>query len=292
MHSWPGETSIAERGDGHQGTGIYGRLAHGQTKVMLGLMVPTEGWDLPPVSCVLMGRPTKLWTLYAQMVGRGLRPARAADWGALAQDKVDCLVLDVVGTSRVQRLVSIPDLYPTVIVDRSALGPEEPADGPAPEKRGPRRLVGPAIYEDVELLLSDHRAAWLATHAGHPFLVSGDRVAVIFAELDGLHYRAVTVARRGRLDAELLGAGLGLGEAQRRAQAWAIRRAPHLANPNAAWRTGSARPGRRDLRQARILGIADADTYSGRELSEAVDIAEMSPRLDPYGPGAAARRSA
>lgn len=289
-----GETSATERGEAHAGTGIYGRLAQGRTKVMLGLMVPTEGWDCPPVSCVLMGRPTKLWTLYAQMVGRGLRPAAEASWGALAGlgDKRDCLVLDVVGTSRVQRLVSTPDLYPTAIYDRSALGSDEPDDGPAPEKRGPRRLEGPAIYEDVDLLLTDTGGAWLATHGGHPFLVSGKRVAVIFAEADGLTYRVATVNRQGRLEAELLGAGLGLGEAQRRAQAWAIGRKPHLGNASASWRTKAGRPDFRALRTASRLGIRDADVYSGRELSELIDITEMSPRLDPYGPGAAARSTA
>ena len=39
------DTSEAQRGDVSLGTGIYGRLARRETRVMLGLMVPTEGWD-------------------------------------------------------------------------------------------------------------------------------------------------------------------------------------------------------------------------------------------------------
>jgi superfamily II DNA or RNA helicase len=295
-----GQTTAAERGDVYAGTGIYGRLATGATRVMLGLMVPTEGWDCPPVSCVLMGRPTLLWTLYAQMVGRGLRPvdetlAAKLGWRVPAGGKVDCLVLDVVGTSRVQKLITTPDIYPTASYDRSALGPAEPAGtGSAPQRRGPRMLIGPAVYEDVELLLAaDTGGAWLATQAGHPFLVSGDRFAVIMAEHDGggaTSYRVVTMNRRGRFEPTTLGNGLGLAAAQERAQRWAISRG-QSARAGAQWRTSSQRPSWRDLRRAGALGIDDADTYTGRELSELVDVVEISQRVDPFGPGAAAGRA-
>jgi superfamily II DNA or RNA helicase len=98
-----GTTTAAQRGDVASGTGIYGRLARGETRVMLGLMVPTEGWDCPPVSCVLMARPTKIEGLYQQCVGRGLR---------LSPGKRDCLVLDVVGVTRAASLRTLKDLYP------------------------------------------------------------------------------------------------------------------------------------------------------------------------------------
>lgn len=290
-----GDTSLPDRGTAGswatRPSGIYGRLATGVTRVLVSVMVTTEGWDCPPVSCVLQCRPTKLWTLYVQMVGRGLRTIDKAlaawlGWRLPEGGKVDCKVIDVVGTSRTQKLVSVFDLYPTAEVDTSALGQApEPAGGSAPAK-GPRRLVGPAIYEDVELLLADEKAAWLVTDSGHPFLMSGDRVAVIFAEADGLHYRVAALNRRGRLDAELLGQRLGLGQAQEIAQRWAIRRSPYLANPNAAWRTNSARPGFRERREATRLGIESPDTYTGRELSELIETTEMSQRLDPLGPGA------
>jgi superfamily II DNA or RNA helicase len=295
-----GATTAAERGDVYAGTGIYGRLATGATRVMVGLMVPTEGWDCPPASCVIMARPTLLWTLYAQMVGRVLRPVDAAmaarlGWRVPAGGKVDALVLDVVGTSRTQKLVTSPDIYPTIVYDRSALGPAEPGTGGAAPQRGPRQLVGPAIYEDVDLLLSgDTKGAWLATLGGHPFVTVGDRIAVIMAEQEGAaatSYRVVTMARRGRYDALVLGQRLSLSQAQETAQRWGIERRPFLAAQGASWRTNSARPSPRLVRTAERLGIADADTYSGRELSELVDIAEVSERVDPFGPGAARRAS-
>ena len=44
---------------------IYGRLARGETRVLVGVMVTTEGWDAPAVSCILQCRPTKLPGLYS-----------------------------------------------------------------------------------------------------------------------------------------------------------------------------------------------------------------------------------
>ena len=36
-------------------------------------MLLTEGWDCPSVDCVVVLRPTKVRSLYCQMVGRGTR---------------------------------------------------------------------------------------------------------------------------------------------------------------------------------------------------------------------------
>ena len=64
------------------------------------VMVLTEGFDDPGVSCIAMARPTKSEGLYAQCVGRGAR---------LAEGKEDCLVLDFVDLSDLS-LVSLPSL--------------------------------------------------------------------------------------------------------------------------------------------------------------------------------------
>ena len=54
---------------------ILGRLAVGDTKVVVNCKVLTEGFDLPDVGCLVLARPTRQQGLYRQMVGRGLRPA-------------------------------------------------------------------------------------------------------------------------------------------------------------------------------------------------------------------------
>ena len=42
--------------------------------VICNSMLLTEGWDCPSVDCVIILRPTKVRSLYSQMVGRGTRP--------------------------------------------------------------------------------------------------------------------------------------------------------------------------------------------------------------------------
>lgn len=73
----------------------------GQLRVVCNAMLLTEGFDDPSIECVVMGRPTKSRALYAQAVGRGLRPYPG---------KTDCLVLDLVGASHVHSLVTAKDL--------------------------------------------------------------------------------------------------------------------------------------------------------------------------------------
>ena len=53
---------------------ILSRFESGQTDVLCNAMLLTEGWDAPLCDCVIVLRPTKIRSLYAQMVGRGTRP--------------------------------------------------------------------------------------------------------------------------------------------------------------------------------------------------------------------------
>lgn len=45
----------------------------GKYDVLCNSMLLTEGWDCPPVDCIVVLRPTKIRSLYSQMVGRGTR---------------------------------------------------------------------------------------------------------------------------------------------------------------------------------------------------------------------------
>lgn len=53
--------------------------------VLCNAMLLTEGWDCPSVDCVVVLRPTKIRSLYAQMIGRGTR---------LSPGKDNLLILD------------------------------------------------------------------------------------------------------------------------------------------------------------------------------------------------------
>ena len=57
----------------------------GKYNVLCNSMLLTEGWDCPGVDCVVVLRPTKVRSLYSQMVGRGTR---------LFPGKKDLLLLD------------------------------------------------------------------------------------------------------------------------------------------------------------------------------------------------------
>ena len=48
-------------------------FADGKYNVLCNSMLLTEGWDCPPVNCIVVLRPTKVRSLYSQMVGRGTR---------------------------------------------------------------------------------------------------------------------------------------------------------------------------------------------------------------------------
>lgn len=45
----------------------------GEYNVLCNSMLLTEGWDCPSVDCIIVLRPTKIRSLYCQMVGRGTR---------------------------------------------------------------------------------------------------------------------------------------------------------------------------------------------------------------------------
>jgi superfamily II DNA or RNA helicase len=121
---------------------IYDRYRSGQTRALVTVMVLTEGADFPMCDAVVIARPTQSQNLYSQMVGRALR---------LYPDKSDALVVDLVGTARVLKLVTLSNLeagVPTrqVDPDGNEIEPEpedEAVEEPAgPDRYGPHRPAG------------------------------------------------------------------------------------------------------------------------------------------------------
>lgn len=52
---------------------ILSDFENGKYNVLCNSMLLTEGWDCPSVDCIIVLRPTKVRSLYSQMVGRGTR---------------------------------------------------------------------------------------------------------------------------------------------------------------------------------------------------------------------------
>lgn len=94
---------VAEAVDGTMDKGIragvMSRFKSGETQVLCNMNIATEGFDCPEASCVLLLRPTKSWSLFVQMIGRGLRTAPG---------KQDCIVIDVEGAGDDKSLASVP----------------------------------------------------------------------------------------------------------------------------------------------------------------------------------------
>lgn len=91
-----GETPTEQRQSSYQ------KLTDRRIDMLVGCMVMTEGFDLPAVELVVMGRPTKSMPLYIQMLGRGLRLSPETG-------KTSCLVLDTCGTIQ-DKITTLIDL--------------------------------------------------------------------------------------------------------------------------------------------------------------------------------------
>jgi hypothetical protein len=167
-------------------------------------MVLTEGWDVPPVSCCILARPTKKMGLYRQMVGRVLRPA---------DGKADAIVLDHSGATYRHGFVEDQVewiLYP----DRRAISPAHRERG----ERGSRlveckncgvvRVAGEACWHCGYLPQQPAKAVEIKD--GELGLVGRDRHA---------HGKPCDPAERARWHAMLLYIGIERG--YERARGWA-----------------------------------------------------------------------
>jgi superfamily II DNA or RNA helicase len=81
---------------------ILERLSSGEVRVVANCAVLTEGFDCPPVDCIVVARPTKSALLYSQMIGRGTRTHAG---------KADCLVVDVTAQAGRHDLCSVANLF-------------------------------------------------------------------------------------------------------------------------------------------------------------------------------------
>lgn len=276
----------------HERQRMYADLAAGRIRVLVNVFVLVEGWDCPPVSCVLWARPTRLPGVYQQGLGRGLRQAPG---------KTDCLVLDVVGASRTQRLVTLVDLVESAEYDRrevdalpcevcglptrqAEVGEPTCSCAAEPGERDPdggrRKLIGPAVYEDLDLIMQQSSCVWLRTPGGTPMLPAGRRTAIVCHDPESDLYQPGHIANRGRLDpVALSGEWLSLSEATSIAERWAMTAEPSIAARDASWRKRGGAPSPAQLEQARRLRIPGAEQMNKNRLSDEISIAITSERL-------------
>lgn len=81
---------------------VISRFANGQIDVLVNVDLFGEGFDVPAVSCVIMGRPTESYGLYVQQFGRALRPLPGKRVG---------LIIDMVGNFRRHGMPDAPRVW-------------------------------------------------------------------------------------------------------------------------------------------------------------------------------------
>lgn len=104
------ETPTVERARAEQA------FADGEVQYLVNVGCYCEGWDHPPVSAIVLARPTQSRALYTQQIGRGLRLSPETG-------KRDCVIVDFAGGERRHNLIHAFDvLIPGLSVDaREAL---------------------------------------------------------------------------------------------------------------------------------------------------------------------------
>jgi ATP-dependent helicase IRC3 len=224
---------------------ILEALRSGQLQAVANAMLLTEGFDCPPVDCVITARPTKSSALYAQMVGRGTR---------LHPGKADCLILDVVGQAGRHDLVTAAELVgvdPRVLAGRTAIEAvvaQERLD----EERATReteRAIGRLASAAVELF-GGRALRWERRgDACHALPVPQGQLVLT------LHRDGWTLSQqlRGQLP-RALGRGLDLATAREAAERQARELVDaHVLGPDAAWRR---RPvSEKQVEELRRLGL-------------------------------------
>jgi hypothetical protein len=167
---------------------VLRRLHTGETQVVHGVGVLTEGFDEPTVDVVVIARPTRSGPLYQQMVGRVLRPDLTIPW----EQREKALILDVVGASGKHDLRSLVDLAPERMqgvspmdgdslleLDEMIEELQEPTGGGF-EFEGAEDYRGPVKVEAFDPLGRDRR--WQQTPAGTWYMGAGGKAYVFLVE--------------------------------------------------------------------------------------------------------------
>jgi superfamily II DNA or RNA helicase len=271
------------------------RLHTGETQMIHGVGVLTEGFDEPTVDVVVIGRPTKSAPLYQQMVGRVLRP----DLTVPAAERGKALILDVVGAGVRHDLRSLIDLSPELAgtdLDaedgESLLEMQDEWEQLREEQAGQDRLEpelhrGPVETQEFDPL--NRMSAWSQTRDGIWFMSAGSVAYAFLVESvtgDPAHWDVVLCSKPARGIAPWARATEYMDLPMEEALGWAEEVAVEvggygakaLSGRKSAWRKAEPTPAQ--VGMARSLGISTEGMTKG-EVSQAIDAVKASQRIDP-----------
>jgi len=262
-----GETTTQER------TAIYERFRRGETKVISSCMVITEGWDAPWAEVAIMARPTTSNALYIQCIGRVLRPFPAGG-------KTSALVLDVVGASAKNKLVSLVELHELKDIapyDAFPDGDDDP-DGVVfgTGDDGPGFIEGEIVATEIELFDTSD-SAWLQTQAGVWFIPTKTAYFYLWPKKDGsFGLGKKPVGGPQRKHGVVLENGLTLEGGMAWAERYAVEEeggSASISNRHASWRR--KRPSEALQRAARAFRLPTEGLNQG-ELGDLLTVAKAS----------------
>lgn len=280
---------------------ILARLHSGETTVVHGVGVLTEGFDEPTCDVVVIGRPTRSAPLYQQMVGRVLRP----DLTVPAEQRLKALILDVVGAGMSHDLRSLVDLAPERMAgvnpmdEDSLLEIEDMLFDLEEEIASSTGGQMPEFAEDyrgdtavIEFDPLGRERVWSQTGAGNYFMTAGsvgyaflvESVAGDPGTWDVVLCSKLSIPRDGVIpwakQTEHTGIPLemALGEAEELAMEVGGFGSKALASKKSKWR--SEPPNDRQKSLARSLGVWIEGMSKG-ETSQAIDTAKATNRIDP-----------
>lgn len=161
---------------------IFKKVAELRLRGIVNINTCGIGFNLPAVSCIIHARPTKSFSLYIQMTGRG---QRLCSW----LDKVDCLVLDQAGNVEIN-------------ADKTGHGFIEDVEYP-PLRTSSDTQKGQAPTKECENCNKiTYASARICPHCGYEFptkekkQIANERLEVIVRDKDRELYLAYKYARK------------------------------------------------------------------------------------------------
>ncbi|AHB79367.1 DNA helicase [Mycobacterium phage JAMaL] len=280
---------------------VYEQFRDGTARALVTVQVLTEGADFPMCDTVVLARPTRSRNLYSQMVGRALR---------LYPDKDDALVLDLAGSTRAMKLVSLTAL------DTGAETREVDEFGEDIELDELDDLMGdgggePAVKEvrqgPVDMvsidLLANSDLVWMETTGGIPFLPLMEDNQVVFimpegyrvppkGQADTVRWAIGQMGTRSRRGGWVTASGrfpihtddpdfIDLATALENAEVWIVESDQQLPVRKASWRRNQ-KPSEAQLKFARTLGIVIDDDMTKARLSDEISVRVTSRVLDKF----------
>ena len=284
---------------------VLHRLHTGETRVVHGVGVLTEGFDEPTVDVVVIARPTRSAPLFQQMVGRVLRP----DLTLSPAERGKALLLDVVGAGAAHDLRSLIDLSPerplrrdpneelslAELDDMLLLGQETEGTGNAVVEFEEEVYRGETAVKDFDPL--GREKLWAQTPGGTWFMSAGSvAYAVLVPSVAGepAHFDVVLMSKQQRgvkpwakaTEYVDLPMDMALGWAEDLALDVGGSGTKTLTSRKSAWRKDEPTLGQKST--ARGLGIElieDGRPLNKGEVSERIDAVKAARRIDPLVAG-------